>query len=182
MANSYVQIPPNSTGPKLDTEQLTVGLNIVERERNQLAGVGAEAIAAVLDTDPALNDHGLVVRALNVVSPARSFLSTANLAAGATATLDGATIPAATTGKLLKVHLSSSAAAKWALAARDGAVVTTIAVLFTKGFERGEYVPPAKDCDTLVGDGVDTNFQVAVTNLDNENSADFYATLHWDEV
>lgn len=33
MADSYIQLPPDSTGKKLDSEQLTVGANTVERQR-----------------------------------------------------------------------------------------------------------------------------------------------------
>lgn len=50
MADSFTQVPPDSTGDKIDTEQLTVGANTVERQRIQIAGTGATDIAAVSST------------------------------------------------------------------------------------------------------------------------------------
>lgn len=47
MADSFIQLPPNSTGLKLDTEELVVGANTVERERVQITGATALQIAGV---------------------------------------------------------------------------------------------------------------------------------------
>lgn len=47
MADSYIQLPPQSTGEKMDTEEITVGANDVHRERIQVAGAGDTDIAAV---------------------------------------------------------------------------------------------------------------------------------------
>jgi hypothetical protein len=52
MADSYLSFQnPTSTDKKMDTEQLTVGSNIVQRERVQIAGTGADEIAPVSATD-----------------------------------------------------------------------------------------------------------------------------------
>lgn len=51
MSDSFIQVPPDSTGKKLDTEQLTVGANTVERERMQIAGDSATDIAPVTAAD-----------------------------------------------------------------------------------------------------------------------------------
>ncbi len=61
MADSYIQVQPDSTGKKLDTELLTVGANAVHRERMQVAGASALEIASVVATAPT-TEYGLVVR------------------------------------------------------------------------------------------------------------------------
>jgi hypothetical protein len=38
VADGIIQVDPDSTGKKVDTEQLTVGANTVERQRGQIAG------------------------------------------------------------------------------------------------------------------------------------------------
>lgn len=59
MANSYIAIDePAVTDKKLDTEQLTVGANTVERERVQIAGAAAAEIAPVSATDGLLVNLG----------------------------------------------------------------------------------------------------------------------------
>ncbi len=47
MTNSYTQVPPDSTGDKIDTEQLTVSAQTVERQRIQIAGSVDTQIAPV---------------------------------------------------------------------------------------------------------------------------------------
>ncbi len=62
MADGIVQLAPDGTGKKMDTEELTVGANTVQRERVQISGAAAAAIAAIKNTDGAAADYGLVVR------------------------------------------------------------------------------------------------------------------------
>lgn len=63
MADSYIQLPPNSTGLLLDTSQLTVGANTVQRERDVIADpTDAAGLAKVENADPAISDYGVVVR------------------------------------------------------------------------------------------------------------------------
>lgn len=184
MADNYVQLPVDGSGKKLDTEQITVGANTVHRERDQIAGTGADDIAVVTDADPSPSVHGLVVRPLNVENPIRSALSTVALAAGASVDLDGAAIASGKTGKLQSIYVSSTVPGKWHIKTRDGAVETTIGVLFTGGLAgqpTAEWTPPDKRYDTIAHVGGDENFRVTVTNLDSENAADFYATLYFDE-
>lgn len=71
MADGIVQLAPDGTGKKMDTEELTVGANTVHRERVQIAGATAAALAKVLNADPASADYGLVVRPI-MESPARN--------------------------------------------------------------------------------------------------------------
>ena len=62
MANSTIQIPPDSTGKRLDTEQVEVDALDVQRQRVQVAGSAADGIAAVLADAPGAFEQGLVVR------------------------------------------------------------------------------------------------------------------------
>jgi hypothetical protein len=63
MADSFLAYQnPTVTDKKLDSESLVVGANTVERERMQMAGAIAAAIAGVLNAAPAVTDYGLVVR------------------------------------------------------------------------------------------------------------------------
>lgn len=63
MADSYVQLQPDSTGKKVDTAEVTVGSNTVERQRVILSdGVTAAAQALVANTQPAGGNYGLAVR------------------------------------------------------------------------------------------------------------------------
>lgn len=62
MSDGFTQLPPDSTGKKIDTEHLTIGANDVERQRVEIAGVAAAEIARVQATAPGSSDYGLVVR------------------------------------------------------------------------------------------------------------------------
>jgi hypothetical protein len=181
MANSFIIIGAYY----LDTELVTVAGESVHRERDQIAGVGADDIAVVTDTDPSGSDHGLAVRPINVVNPITDALSSAGLAAGSSANLNGTLIASGATGKLMRVYVASSVACKWEIQTLDAAVAVSIGVLFTGGLTgraNEEWTPPDKRFDTLAyGDG-DERFRVIATNLDQENAADVYSTIYWDEV
>lgn len=188
MGDSSIGLPADGPGKKLDTEQLTTGAGTVERERMQVAGAAAGEILRVVDTDPAGTDHGVVTRDAPPISPILDALSSANLANGASVDLDGTTIGAAKTGKLLRVTVGCSVACKWEIKTRDGAVLVTKAVLFTSGVSGGRptetYTPTSKEMVTLAGNGVDENFRVTATNLSGFDAlgADVAATIEWDEV
>lgn len=63
MGSNYIQLPPNSTGLKVDTSELTVSANTVQRENNTISDPStAAAIAAVENAQPGSSDYGLVVR------------------------------------------------------------------------------------------------------------------------
>lgn len=187
MADSFIQVPVDDAGKKVDTEQLTVGANTVHRERVQVVGAADTEIARVVDTDPAAADFALVVRQAPAVSPQVDYVTSANLAAGASVDLDGTTIAAASTGKLLRVTVGSSVPCKWEVKTRDGAVEVVRAVLFTGGLVARPtdfWRPESKDGVTLAGNGIDENFRVTVTNLSESAlmTGDVHSTIEWDEA
>jgi hypothetical protein len=62
MADGVVAVP-NSGAAKVDTSELTVGANIVERQRMVISDTAtAAALAAVQNSQPAGTEYGLVVR------------------------------------------------------------------------------------------------------------------------
>ena len=186
MSNSYIGLPTDGAGKRLDTEQLTVGAETVQRERLQIAGVAAAEIARVDDTDPLGSDHALLVRPTAAILPRTEYTFSAGLAAGAVASLDSSVIPAGKVGKLLQLAVSSSVAAVWVVKTRDGGVETIRATLYTSGVTGGRptvfWRTSHKDAVTRAGDSVDTTFRVTVTSLDAKLPADFHATFEWDEV
>lgn len=63
MADAIVQVAPNSTGEKIDGDELTVGANTVFRQRIAMADpTTAAALAKVQNAQPADTDYGLTVR------------------------------------------------------------------------------------------------------------------------
>lgn len=63
MTDAYVQLAADGPGKKVDTSELAVGPNIVERQRIALADpASAAALAAVENASPGASDYGLVTR------------------------------------------------------------------------------------------------------------------------
>ena len=63
MANSFVQVPADSTGKKVDAASLDVGVDSVQRQRIILAdNTGTSTYATILSSGPAGTEGGLVVR------------------------------------------------------------------------------------------------------------------------
>jgi len=185
MTDSRIIVPPDSLGKSVDTEQLTVAGNVVQRERIQLAGILAAEIARVLNTDPVSDDYGLVVRQAPPVAPANSPASSSSLAAGTSVDLNSALIPAAIIGELALAILTSSVACKWVIKIVTAAGETVVDTVMTGGLGGRPtllYMPPHKKYVTLAGDGVNTLFRVTVTNLDAHNPADVYVGFYWDET
>ena len=63
MANSFVQVPADSVGKKVDAASLDVGVDSVQRQRIILAdNTGTSTYATILSSGPAGTEGGLVVR------------------------------------------------------------------------------------------------------------------------
>ena len=102
-------------------------------------------------------------------------LTSAALAAGATVTLDGPQI-ASGTGKLFKASVSSSVAIKAQLGTWDGTTFTVRRTFFIPANATFLYVPTRYDAITMAT-GATARFRWSITNNDNTNAADVYASI-----
>jgi hypothetical protein len=175
MSNQFIQVPPDSTGKRVDMEELTVSGQVVQRQRFQIAGDTDVAIAPVSATD------GLSVSS-PLTTPNRSSVSSLSIAAGGQADLDSAQITNTLTGKLMQLLVSSSVPFKAELKTVIGSSGSVALVTWVA--HRGEwaFTPPHKGFFTVLGGspGLEA-FRVTVTNLDTASAADFYATFLYDE-
>lgn len=184
MADAFIRLPDDGVGKRLDVESITVNSLLVHRERMQIAGVAADDIAAVLDTDPTAALHALLVRLAETESPKTFFGTVAAVAAGSSGIITTPQITVNTTGKLFAAIASSSVPFKAQLrtvaegvesADRDVRFGLTRTVVFRV---------PAKGFVTVLGTvaaGLDA-FRLEITNLETLEPADVYATFYWDEV
>lgn len=62
MTDAFVEVAPDSTGKMIDTTELTVGANTVERQRVVVSGAAAAELADVKNAEPASTLYGQVVR------------------------------------------------------------------------------------------------------------------------
>lgn len=86
MTDGIVQVAPDSTGKKVDTSELTVGANTVERQRVVLADDSTAAgVARIANAIPGSTDYGLTVRQVPPVKTMLQFFAVA-AAAGTTTT------------------------------------------------------------------------------------------------
>src|SRR3989304_1161252 len=90
MTNQFIQLPADSTGKKVDTEELTVGANTVQRERMQIAGSTEVQVASILNASPS-TEYGLVVRNIPSGTQTISGTITANAGTGDFLTVIGHT-------------------------------------------------------------------------------------------
>lgn len=179
MPDGVIQVPLDDVGKRVATWITPDGDH---QEVIVLGGSGNGEHAFVLAADPAAGAFALPVRQAPPIDPKFERQTSIALAVGATATLDFATIPVATTGELMAVLVSSTALMKFEVQTRDGAVIISVATLFSSAAEPSfEWQPKHKKTVTLAGAGVDENFRVVVTNLDNQ-PADAYVTAEWDET
>jgi hypothetical protein len=102
-------------------------------------------------------------------------LTSASLAAGATVTLDGPQI-ASGVGKLFEATVSSSVALKAQLGTWDGTTFTVKRTFFIQANATFEYTPTRYDAITMAT-GTTAKFRWSITNNDNTNAADVYASI-----
>jgi len=184
MADGTIQLPAEGTGKKLDTEQLTVGANTVQRERFEISGAAAAEIARVLNTDPTGSEYAIIARLLETNSAQFTHATQATVAAGSSADLDGAQITSSKTGKLLGFDVAASVPFKVVLVTvLNGVESANKSVLFSGGDRNVMWRTPGRQFITVAqnaGAGLDA-FRLKVTNLDTSQAADLYASLYWDE-
>jgi len=174
MSDAFIRVPPQSTGEKVDVEQLTVGGNVVDRQRIQVTG------ATPLDIARVTASEGLST-SLSVLSANRTHATSATLAAGGQVDVDATQITSGLTGKLIQLVLTASVPFKAELktvtnGVASGALVTWIDrhVDFTAASKK--FLTVAENA----GAGIDT-FRITFTNLDTSEAADVYATFFYDE-
>ena len=104
MADGVIQVPPDSTGGKLDTETLTVGANTVHRQRLVVADPATAAgFSKVMNSQPAGSEYALVIRPIH---PKAATSAQTSVAGSATVV----TILAANTARLGATVFNDSAA------------------------------------------------------------------------
>ena len=174
MADSFIQVPADAGGKKVDATELTVGANTVQRQHVIPAGVAATDLARVTASE------GLST-SLSVLSANRTHATSASLAAGGEVDLDATQITSALTGKLVQIIITSSIPFRAQLktvtnAVASAALVTWIDRHVDCTFAHKKFITVAQNA----GAGIDT-FRVTITNLDTASAADVYATFFYDE-
>jgi len=86
MADGIIQVLPDSTGKKVDTSELTVGANTVERQRIVLADDATAAAVAGVNAKGTQGGYALAVQRLHDAGRSTIQLYTTNVTAGTTAT------------------------------------------------------------------------------------------------
>jgi hypothetical protein len=174
MADSFIQVPVDAGGKKVDADVLTIGANTVQRQRVQIAGSGAGDILQVTSS-------GGLPTSVAVLSATRTHSTVASVAAGGQVDLDASQISSGLTGKLMQVIIASSVPFKAELktvtnAVGSGVLVTWIDRSVDTTFVNKKFITVAEN----VGAGIDT-FRLTITNLDTAEAADVYATFFYDE-
>lgn len=102
-------------------------------------------------------------------------LTSVALAAGATVTLDGPQI-ASGTGKLFEATVSSSVALKAQIGTWDGTTFVVKRTFFIPANGAFIYIPARYD-EITMATGATAKFRWSITNNDNANAADVYASI-----
>lgn len=111
---------------------------------------------------------------LSFVTTDSGHLTSAALAAGATVALDGAMVTTGI-GKLFEASVSSSVAIKAQLGTFDGTTFVVKRTFFIPANAAIVYTPTRYDALTVTG--VSSRFRWLITNNDNTNAADVYASI-----
>ena len=167
----------------LPTGANTIGALVANQSVN-VAQLGAVAIAVGAGASSTgtqrvilATDQGTipVSSGLSFATGDSGHLTSASLAAGATVTLDGPQI-ASGTGKLFEATVSSSVALKAQLGTWDGAAFAPKRTFFVPANTTLLYEPSRYDAITMAT-GTTAKFRWSITNNDNVNAADVYASI-----
>ena len=120
---------------------------------------------------------------MGITTPTTVHDSALVLVAGSPADLDSTQIPSTLTGKLIAILMSASVPIKGEVkTVLNGSESSVLMTMFANAGQNGMLLLPNKNFITQAEDataGFD-GFRLTVTNLDNENSADVYATFFYD--
>lgn len=169
--------------PTLQAGAAVIGALVANQSVNttQLGGVAVAVGSGASSTGTQrvilATDQGTipVSSGLSFVTGDSGHLTSVALAAGATITLDGAQI-ASGVGKLFEATVSSSVALKAQLGTWDGTTFTVRRTFFVPANTAFEYAPTRYDAITLAT-GATAKFRWSITNNDNANAADVYASI-----
>ena len=134
------------------------------------SGTGTQRVILATDQGTLLVSPGL-----NGTTADSGHLTSPSLAAGATITLDGSQI-ASGTGKLSEASVTSSVALKAQLGTWDGTTFTVKRTFFVPANGTLLYEPSRYDAITMPT-GTTAKFRWSITNNDNTNAADVYASI-----
>ena len=172
--NTQLNLAEAPLGDTISTDDLGGGSK-VQRVKVQ-EGVDGSA-ADVHDGNPLPTIPGMS-------TPTTSEDSSTNLAVATPTDLDSTQINSGLTGKLASVLMAASVPLKGELkTVLNGVESSVILTMFSIAGGNSMLVLPNKDFVTQAQDagaGFD-GFRLTVTNLDNENAADVYATFFYDE-
>lgn len=177
------------------TDQTTHGTtDLVASDNTKIAGTAIDVNSGtksagtqrvVLATDQPQLTNALKVDGSAVTQPVSfgltgtttdsSKLTSAALAAGSTATLDSAQI-ASGTAHLAEATVSSSVALKAEIGTWDGTTFTAKRTFFVPANSTLVYAPARND-EITMATGSTAKFRWSITNNDNANAADVYASI-----
>lgn len=127
----------------------------------------------------------LPVDIYQLISPKTAQAVSVAIAAGSSADLDSNQITSAKVGKLVSILPAATVPIKVELkTVLNGVASGTLATIFRNAFESIPWNLPSKEFYTVAEDataGFD-GFRLTITNLDQTQAADLYATFLWDEV
>ena len=185
---SIDQTTPGVTNAVQVVAALPAGTNVIgalaanQSVNNAQLGGNAIAVGAgasntgtqrvILATDQAVL---LVTQGLSFTTSDSGQLTSVALAAGATAVLDGPQI-ASGVGKLFEATVSSSVAIKAQLGTWDGTTFTVKRTFFVPANSALLFEPSRYDSITFPT-GATAKFRWSITNNDNANAADVYASI-----
>lgn len=127
MSDGLVQVAPDSTGKKIDTTELTVGANTVERQRVIIGGSTASGLVDTLSSSPAGTEIALPTREVGQTQGSATSSQTGPLVQGAV-TVD---CPAYTTGQTDPLSLNTSGGLRVATSKID--IIQSNATIATSG-------------------------------------------------
>jgi hypothetical protein len=181
MADGTITVTEGS-GKILDTTQLTVGSNTVQRERISLAGNTASGVADVKNVPPLTTDYGLLSRIIDPYTSPKLSSSSSSVASAAAGTFDSAQISSTKTGKLVQIIVACDVAAKVDIQTLLNGSATTKLTLIKPALQTLNFALPSKEFITQVENataGLD-GFRLNITNLGNKTDT-IYASIFYDE-
>jgi hypothetical protein len=116
-------------------------------------------------------------------SPQRSYLTISALAISTRTAMNFTEIGTTLTARLAQLSLASTVACKWELfTVANGTESATPVIVFFTNVQNPSLVwtPPHANYVMIAATAGADNYRVYVTNLDNTNAADVYATALWD--